>query len=284
MDINYKESIISYYDNTRLDYRLLWYRNNHNSVHFGFYDDEVTTHKEALLNLNKVLAKTGEVKDGDIILDAGCGRGGSSIWLAENYKVQVEGITLVPHQVEKAKKLASKKQLSAKVNFSEQDYCKTNFEDESFSVIWACESMCHAMHKADFYKEAYRLLKPGGRLVCADYIRTDRPLAPKGEALLHSWLDGWSINDIDTYPEHEKNVKDAGFTSFKLDDITKFTEPSLSHLHSMSNKLWGLGTFLRKIGLRNDVNHGNHLASIKQYEALQDKLWYYGLLQIKKEA
>jgi len=283
MNVNYKKSIISYYDNTRLDYRILWYRNNYNSVHFGFYDDEVTTHKEALLNLNKVLAKTGEVEDGDVILDAGCGRGGSSIWLAENYKVTVEGITLVPHQVEKAKKMAIKKQLETKVNFSEQDYCNTNFKDESFSLIWACESMCHALDKKDFYEEAYRLLKPGGRLVCADYIRTDRPLTSEGETLLHSWLDGWSIKDIDTYSEHEKNVRSAGFSFFKLDDITKFTEPSLSHLHSMSNKLWGLGTFLKKIGLRNDVNHGNHFASIKQYEALQNKLWFYGLLVLKKD-
>lgn len=282
MDLDYKNSIISYYDNTRLDYRLLWYRNNYNSVHFGFYDDQVTSHKDALINLNKVLATNGEIRDGDIILDAGCGRGGSSIWLADNFDVKVEGITLVPHQVEKAKKLASKKQLGSKVKFSEQDYCNTNFDDQSFTLIWACESMCHAFSKADFYKEAYRLLKPGGRLVCADYIRTDRPLSMEGEALLHSWLDGWSIKDIDTYEEHQKNVKDAGFTSFKLDDITKFTEPSLSHLHSMSNKLWGLGTFLRKIGLRNDVNHGNHFASIKQYEALQNKLWFYGLLVLKK--
>lgn len=282
MDVNYKESIISYYDNTRLDYRILWYRNNHNSVHFGFYDDEVTTHKEALLNLNKVLAKHGEVQDGDVILDAGCGRGGSSIWLAENFNVKVEGITLVPHQVQKAKKLAAKKQLESQVRFSEQDYCNTEFKDESFSLIWACESSCHAFDKKKFYEEAYRLLKPGGRLVCADYIRTDRPLSEEGEALLHSWLDGWSINDIDTYAEHEQNVQSTGFSYFKLEDITKFTEPSLSHLHSMSNRLWGFGSFLRKIGLRNDVNHGNHLASIKQYEALQNNLWYYGLMVLKK--
>lgn len=283
MDLDYKKSIISYYDNTRLDYRILWYRNNYNSVHFGFYDDQVTSHKDALLNLNKVLATRGGVRDGDLILDAGCGRGGSSMWLAENYDVQVEGITLVPHQVEKAKRMAAKKQLSSKVKFSEQDYCNTNFEDESFSLIWACESMCHAMHKKDFYKEAYRLLKPGGRLVCADYFRTARPLKPEGEELLHSWLGGWSIKDIDTYAEHEQNVLNSGFNSFQLDDITEFTGPSLSHLHSMSNKLWGFGRFLRMIGLRNDINHGNHLASIKQYEALQNKLWFYGLLVLKKD-
>ncbi len=283
MDLEYKRSIVNYYDHTRLEYRLLWFRKNNNSVHFGFYDNNVKSHGDALINLNRVMAKNAEVKDGDTLLDAGCGQGGSSIWLAENFNVKVEGITLVPHQVIKANKLLQKKQLNTRVNFSEQDYCNTNFADESFSVIWACESMCHAQNKADFYKEAYRLLKPGGRLVCADYIRTDRPLKESGEKLLHSWLDGWSIKDIDTYSEHEKNAEDAGFNEFNLEDITKHTKPSLAHLHSMSNKLWVFGKLLRKIGLRNDVNHGNHFGSIRQYEALESNLWYYGLLTLKKD-
>ena len=142
--------------------------------------------------------------------------------------------------------------------------------------------MCHAQHKIDFYKEVYRLLKPGGRLICADYIRTQRPHDEEGEALLHSWLDGWSILDIDTAKEHEENAELAGFSSFKLENITRHTEPSLAYLHSLSKRLWGLGKFLRKIGLRNDINHGNHFASIRQYEALKNDLWYYGLLSLKK--
>lgn len=282
MDAEYRRSIISYYDNTRLDYRILWFNKKSSSVHFGYYDREVKTHEEALVNLNKVLALKGGVKDGDIILDAGCGRGGSSIWLAENYNVKVTGITLVPHQVRKAQKAARKNQLTDRLTFFEQDYASTNFEDESFTLIWACESMCHASEKLKFYQEAYRLLKPGGRLICADYFRTERPLQKEGEKLLHAWLNGWSINDIDTLTEHMKNAEHCGFVGFEMEDITEYTKPSLKHLHSMASKLWFFGQFLKSIGLRNEVNHGNHYSSIKQFEALEQKLWYYGLLHLKK--
>jgi tocopherol O-methyltransferase len=282
MDLEYKKSIVNYYDATRLDYRLLWFGKKNRSVHFGYYDHEVRTHDKALLNLNKVMATKSCVKDGDIILDAGCGQGGSSVWLAENYNVQVTGITLVPHQVEKAQKNALKSRVNSQVLFSEQDYTSTNFANESFTVIWACESVCHAMEKINFYKEAYRLLKPGGRLICADYFRTERPLTSDGENLLHAWLNGWSINDIDTIAEHKTNAAQSGFTEFSFDDITEYTKPSLRHLHSMSSKLWRFGQFLKTIGLRNNINHGNHFSSIKQFEALENKLWYYGMLSLKK--
>jgi tocopherol O-methyltransferase len=282
MDLEYKKSIVSYYDNTRIDYRVLWYGNKSKAVHFGYYDNDVKSHSAALINLNRVMALKGEVKDGDLILDAGCGRGGSSLWLVQNYDVSVTGITLVPHQVEKARNAALRSQLGERVSFFEQDYCSTSFKDESFTVIWACESMCHASEKLNFYKEAFRLLKPGGRLICADYFRTKRELPLEHEKLLHEWLTGWSIKDLDDSAEHRKNAEQCGFIGFEIEDITDNTKPSLKHLHSMASKLWRFGIFLKKIGLRNKINHGNHFSSIKQYEALENKLWYYGLLSLKK--
>lgn len=282
MEAEYIKSIVSYYDNTRLDYRILWFGSKNRAVHFGYYDHNVKTHDAALLNLNKVMAEKSGVRNGDLILDAGCGHGGSAIWLAENYDVHVEGITLVPHQVKKAQKSARLGKLQHRVSFSVQDYTKTNFADESFSLVWACESVCHAMDKKKFYQEAYRLLKPGGRLICADYFRTERPLPAAGEKLLHQWLDGWSIIDLDDFTEHKSYAMQCGFTDIQIENITEFTRPSLRHLHSMASKLWKFGIFLKHIGLRNRINHGNHYSSIKQFEALESKLWYYGLLSLTK--
>ena len=150
MEFEYKKSIIKYYDETRLDYRILWFRDRNRSVHFGYYGDGIQNHGDALLNMNRVMAQKAEIKTGDQVLDAGCGQGGSAVWLAENYDVHVTGVTLVPHQVQKANKNARKTGLTHKVSFHERDYTDTGFEDESFTVVWACESVCHALNKKDF--------------------------------------------------------------------------------------------------------------------------------------
>ena len=43
-----------------------------------------------------------------------------------------------------------------------------------------------------FIKEAYRLLKPSGRLVIADGFVTD--FKNNDESVIRQWLDGWQVN------------------------------------------------------------------------------------------
>jgi tocopherol O-methyltransferase len=278
----YLQRIISYYDATWIDYRVLWLNKKNLSIHFGYFDEGVQKHHQALERLNEVMAAKVNIGAEDVVLDAGCGQGGSSLWLAQHKGAHVNGITLVPHQVAIAKKTAKKRKLDGLTAFHVADYCNTPFPDESFSVIWACESMCHAEHKVDFYKEAMRLLRPGGRLVVADYLRRDRPLSAQGEAMLHDWLHRWMIHDIDTWQEHEKNMLQCGFHNIKMEDCSAKMKPSLRHLNSMSSKLLPVGKILLRVGLRNAVNHGNHLGSISQYKAFINDYWFYCIFVAEK--
>ena len=185
-----QKSIVSYYDNTWLEYRVLWINNKDRALHFGYYETFKESHSAALEKLNLVMAHKAAITADDLVLDAGCGQGGSALWLAKHIGASVTGITLVPHQMAVAVREAKKRALDDKAIFLVNDYCATQFPDQSFSVIWACESLCHAPSKNSFYTEAFRLLKPGVRIVVAEYIRHQRNLIPEDEAILNHWCSG----------------------------------------------------------------------------------------------
>ncbi|MBC7886078.1 MAG: methyltransferase domain-containing protein [Saprospiraceae bacterium] len=277
-----KNKIISYYDETWLEYRLIWINKQNRALHFGYFQDGIQNHNDALVNLNQVMADKVNIGPNDKVLDAGCGQGGSAMWMAEHIGCEVVGVTIVPHQVIQAKRESLQRKIEHKTSFEVKDYCHTGFADNSFSVVWACESICHAAQKADFYKEALRVLKPGGRLIVAEYIRNKRPFGIEEEKVLHQWCSGWSMPDLDTWEEHTTNMKLAGFTSISHEDVTTNIEPSLGRLYRVSKRLLKLGRFLHYIKIRNKVKHGNQLASISQYEALSMKLWHYSLFSARK--
>ncbi|HRC77349.1 MAG TPA: hypothetical protein PLO33_16830, partial [Kouleothrix sp.] len=70
------DDIVAYYDETWLDYRMLWLNGQNLSVHFGYFDEQTRSHAAALANMNRVLADCAGVAAGQRVLDAGCGVGG----------------------------------------------------------------------------------------------------------------------------------------------------------------------------------------------------------------
>ncbi len=275
--------VVDYYENTRFDYRVAWLSRNNPAIHFGYYDEKARFHQEALLRLNEVMADLADIRPGERVLDAGCGLGASSLWLAAERGARVDGITPVPGQVREARKRAAEAGLGERVQFDMADYHQTPFPEHSFDVVWACESLCHSPRKSDFYQEAFRLLKPEGRLVIAEYMRKARPLDKLQEELLSQWLKGWAIPDIDTAEEHRNNAQNAGFEAIDIRDITAHTRISHRNLHKQARRWWRVGQVLRLLGIRNRIQHHNHLGALRQFEALEAGGWFYGLVKAVKQ-
>ncbi len=268
----------AYYDQTWLDYRLLWLNRENRALHFGYWDATTRNHAESLINTNQVLARQIGIRSGQRILDAGCGVGGSAIWLAKTYGVEVVGITPVRSQVLRARRYASKHGVADRVSFDEQDYASTRFPDATFDVIWAIESVCHAPDIRRFLAEARRLLRSGGRLGLVEYMRFRRPYPLADEELLHSWLSGWAIPDLATGDEFLQWSAAEGFPDARLVDITTHVEPSLRRLHRLAVLCWPFARALRAAGLRSEMQHGNIRGARDQYRAVKRGLWFEAIL------
>ena len=53
------------------------------------------------------------------------------------------------------------------------DFSNMPYQDNSFDKIYSIEATCHAANKIDPYKEAFRVLKPGGLYAIYEWIMTE---------------------------------------------------------------------------------------------------------------
>src|SRR5215471_1994883 len=117
-----REDISRYYDLSETHYRRVWQLDKSHSLHYGYWDDSTKNLHDALLRINEVMAEVAEIKTTDRVLDAGCGIGGSSIWLAKQIGCNVIGVSLNQKQIDKANDFAKQIKLDHKVVFERNDY------------------------------------------------------------------------------------------------------------------------------------------------------------------
>ncbi len=276
------EDISRYYDLSETHYRRVWNLDKSRSLHYGYWDKSVKNFHEALLNINKVLAEHAAIKEGEKILDAGCGVGGSSLWLAQEKKCEVFGISLNNRQVEKANTFAKKFGLSGKVSFEQKDYTNTFYPPESFDVVWAIESVCYADDKSIFLKEAHRILKPGGRLIIADFFKSEN-LKSREAALVTQWAHGWAVNDFATIEEFDLKLRENGFRDIEIIDATDAIMPSAKKLYR-SYFAGVIGARLYNLFKPNATALGknNVYNAYLQYKTLKKGLWKYEIVKASK--
>lgn len=268
------ETLKNYYDYTLPLYRMFWHGETR-AIHYGMWDASTSTFKEALLNTNKALAERAGVRAGERVLDAGCGVGGSAFWLAQHRGANVVGITVSEKQYQKARGLATRYGLSDKVEFFLEDYTKTHFPDGSFDVVWAIESVCHATDKMLFLKEAYRLLKPGGRLVVSDGFVEREAHDEKEIKLLCNFLKGFAVDDLARTKSFGEMVKEAGFRDVKSWDETKAIVPTSRSMARMSRWSLPLSTLTTWLGLTPQLLVDNNRAGIDQQYLFSNRVLTY---------
>lgn len=260
----YKETLKNYYDYTLPLYRLFWH-GEARAIHYGMWDASTRTFQDALLNTNKVLADRAGIRSGERILDAGCGVGGSAFWLARHREVSVVGITVSEKQYEKAQSLAARYGLADKVQFFLEDYTSTRFPNASFDVVWAIESVCHATDKGRFLREAYRLLKPGGRIVISDGFVEREPASSNEKKLLENFLTGFVVENLARSEKFTIEMSVAGFRDVQSWNETPAIMPTSTSMARMSRWSLPLSSLTTWLRLTPRLLVNNNRAGIDQY-------------------
>ncbi len=283
IDDQLKKEIIHYYDSCEKNYRRWWDLDRSLAMHAGFWDETTRNLTEALTNENKVLADIADIKPGERVLDAGCGYGGSSLYLAEQRHAKVTGITLCEKQVRMAQEKATGKYLAYPPEFFVMDYTQTTFPDNFFDVVWAIESVCHAVDKNDFIKEAWRILKPGGRLILADGFHVKNEYTEEEKKLLAKAINGWAVASMESGPNFEAALRDIGFKNITVTDATPKVLRSSKRLYLCSFPGWIWSRLGERLGWSTRTQTNDFKSYFYQYHAVKKGLCKYLIFFAQKQ-
>jgi MPBQ/MSBQ methyltransferase len=228
------------YDNWTQEGVLEYYWGEH--IHLGYYSHELRRRGRytngdfirAKIDFVDQMFKWSGAPPPDTLLDVGCGIGGTSRQLAERFPhAKVTGITLSPKQVERGTELAKERGIS-NCEFKVMDALKMDFPDNSFDIVWGCESGEHMPDKRRYIEEMVRVLKPGGTLVIATWCQReatpDRPLTPKEKDKLQFLYDEWAHPYFISKEEYVRIMDGTNqLEEIRYDDWNEFTIDSWRH-------------------------------------------------------
>jgi cyclopropane fatty-acyl-phospholipid synthase-like methyltransferase len=269
-----------YYEDSWFDYRFLWLDPRTRAMHFGYDHRNWRRHDDSLLSLNERMADRIGLRRGERVLDAGCGVGGTSFWLTEQFDCDAVGVNVVADHVLRARRYTAERGLTDRPRFEVGDYCRTGLDDETFDVVWATESACHAPDKSPFLDEAFRLLRPGGRLVLAEYLTK-----PDADGNRHDsidvWEDAWEMTLV-SEQQWRDALGAAGFVGVEVTDVTQHMRGSLRRLRRLCSGLGPIAACLRAVGVRTAAQQRNITGSNAMWTGVQADAWFYAIMSATK--
>lgn len=276
------DRVRQYYRDNQILYTLFWTERRALSMNVGLWTPGTRTRVEALENQNALIAKLLAPAPGDRLLEAGCGTGGSSIWLGQRFGSHVCGITLCERQAAMAARYAGSRGVADRVRFTAADFTCAAFLEESFTGIFASESVCHAERKDLFIAETFRLLRPGGRLVVIDAFLTGARLEAREQQLLSDWCEGWAVPGLASTTAFDAALRAAGFEQVGFRDLTSYTIPSARRVF-----VWGavgapVFRALRALGLATQSQVGHAVACRRVVSLLRRNVCQFGVFSARK--
>ncbi|KAL0429236.1 UNVERIFIED_CONTAM: Cycloartenol-C-24-methyltransferase [Sesamum radiatum] len=165
---NYTDMVNKYYDLVTSFYEYGWGESFHFAPRW-----KGESLKESIKRHEHFLALQLGLKQGQKVLDVGCGIGGPLREIARFSSTSVTGLNNNEYQISRGKALNRMAGLDQTCDFVKADFMKMPFPENGFDAVYAIEATCHAPDAVGCYKEIYRVLKPGQCFAAYEWCMTD---------------------------------------------------------------------------------------------------------------
>ena len=162
------------------------------------------------------IAEQLALQPGERVLDIGSGIGGPARWFAATYGVHVTGVDLTPEFCAAAEMLNALAGLTDRVRIIQGSALDLPVPDSAFDAAYSQNVIMNIADKKQFYREAFRALRPGGRLALSNLCA-----GPAGEPYFPApWATTRETSFLATPDEMRADLIAAGFDIAEFRDIT----------------------------------------------------------------